>query len=452
MTDIVSPPTIDPLPPAPLPTDTPAEFNSKGFATVAAQVVFVPQANALAANAYQNATAANERAAAAATAANTATQQADLAMGYRNTATQAAGTAATQAGIATDAAAISTAKRNEAVAAADLAVPAANTAGTARDQAVAAAAQAGAPLVASSTSSLTVGIATQNLNVGVGKGFAPGQTVTIARTAAPATTWMRGTVLSYSTSGAGPLSVAVAEVAGAGTFADWSISVAGNRGASSLTLPVVGVSVATTGTSNVSYRLDSAVELKMPAAPNDGDFFAFANRSGAVPTINPNGKKIKGDPSILYLNTLNASACLKYDAANGDWVESFAGYTVMSVSSNAILLQPNAWTQKQTMQGFTVLGDDAAPAIKTKLITGVTAASQGGSTIVSLGGVDFKKIVGLQPIVRTSVASVPPNNSNSVGYQYFCSSDSSGIGIYLSASNSGSILSTPFTVLVTYQE
>lgn len=449
---IIAPVPVGALPPAPDPNNR-ATFDALAYPWSAAlDSPFRAQMNALAANVYANAQDVAFQAGTAVDAAATATTQADLAMGYRNTAGSYAATSTAQAGISTSAASVSTAKRDEAVAAAGQAIPAAAEAVSARDIAVAAAATAGAPLVASSTSSLTVGIATQALNVGVGKGFAPGQTVTIARTAAPATTWMRGTVLSYSSTGAGPLSVAVAEVAGAGTFGDWSISVAGNRGASSLTLPVVGVSVATTGASNVSYRLDSAVELKMPAAPNDGDFFAFANRSGAVPTINPNGKKIKGDPSILYLNTLNASACLKYDAANGDWVESFAGYTVMSVSSNAILLQPNTWAQKQTMQGYTVLGDDAAPAIKTKLITGVTAASQGGSTIVSLGGVDFRKIVGLQPIVRTSVASVPPNNSNSVGYQYFCSSDASGIGIYLSASNSGSILSTPFTVLVTYQE
>ena len=32
MTDIVTPPTIDALPPAPQPTDTPAEFDGKAFA------------------------------------------------------------------------------------------------------------------------------------------------------------------------------------------------------------------------------------------------------------------------------------------------------------------------------------------------------------------------------------------------------------------------------------
>jgi len=410
----------------------------------------VPGANALGANVYANAQQVEELAGSTTSAAQTATQQADLAMGYRNTANQAAGNATTQAVIATDAAAIATAKRNEAVAAADLAVPAANTAGAARDQAVAAAAQAGAPLVASSTSSLTVGVATQNLNVGLGKGFAPGQTVTIARVAAPATVWMRGTVLTYSSTGAGPLSVAVAEVAGAGTFADWSISVAGNRGASSLTLPVVGVAVATTGAANVFYRIDAPVELKMPATPNDGDFFAFANRSGAVPTINPNGKKIKGDSSILSLNTLNASACLKYDAANGDWVESFAGYTVASVSSNAILLQPNTWTAKQTLQGFTALGD-SAPSIKQKLFSGVMPATA-QNVYIPLGGIDFRKIVGICTLFQGATFVATEGNTVNTGYQFATVVDSSSIYVQPTSNNSANLLSRPFTVLVTHIE
>ena len=84
MTDIIAPPTISAFPPAPQPTDTPTEFDAKAFAKVNADVVFVPQANALAANVYNNATATFERSVIAQAAATTATTQADAAMGYRN--------------------------------------------------------------------------------------------------------------------------------------------------------------------------------------------------------------------------------------------------------------------------------------------------------------------------------------------------------------------------------
>ncbi|ABM32369.1 hypothetical protein QRO08_15755 [Paracidovorax citrulli] len=98
MTNITSPPAIDALPPAPLPTDTPADFNSKGFATVAAQVNMVPQINAVAANVFQNATAAQERATAAAGSATTAGTQATNAAAARAGAEAARDTAITQAG------------------------------------------------------------------------------------------------------------------------------------------------------------------------------------------------------------------------------------------------------------------------------------------------------------------------------------------------------------------
>ncbi len=65
MTDIVSPPTIDAMPPAPQPTDTREQFNQKAFPHAAAQQTLVTQTNASAAATNQNAIAANERAMAA---------------------------------------------------------------------------------------------------------------------------------------------------------------------------------------------------------------------------------------------------------------------------------------------------------------------------------------------------------------------------------------------------
>lgn len=93
MTDIIAPPTIAAFPPAPQPTDTPTEFDTKAFAKVNADVAFVPQANAMSANVFNNATATFERSVIAQAAATTATTQADAAMGYRNAA-QASATAA----------------------------------------------------------------------------------------------------------------------------------------------------------------------------------------------------------------------------------------------------------------------------------------------------------------------------------------------------------------------
>ena len=55
MTDVVIPPTIDALPPAPLPSDSPAEFDAKAFALLTAQQSMVGQMNGSAAATKTNA-------------------------------------------------------------------------------------------------------------------------------------------------------------------------------------------------------------------------------------------------------------------------------------------------------------------------------------------------------------------------------------------------------------
>ncbi len=100
MTDIIAPPTISAFPPAPQPTDTPAEFDVKAFAKVNADVAFVPQANALASNVFNNATAAFERTAIAQAAASAASGSASAAAG---SASAASGSASAAAGSASSA-------------------------------------------------------------------------------------------------------------------------------------------------------------------------------------------------------------------------------------------------------------------------------------------------------------------------------------------------------------
>lgn len=111
MTDIVSPPTINALPPAPQPADTPAEFDSKAFALLAAQVAMVGDFNSAAAATQQNATAANERAVAAASSASAANGSASTASTKAGVASGAATTAIDKAAEAT-ASALSASKLN----------------------------------------------------------------------------------------------------------------------------------------------------------------------------------------------------------------------------------------------------------------------------------------------------------------------------------------------------
>ena len=93
---VVSPPTIAALPTPPS-TASPANFDTRADAFLAALPTFQTEQNALAANVFANATDA----AASATTAATATTQAGIATTQAGIATTQAGIATTQAGIAT---------------------------------------------------------------------------------------------------------------------------------------------------------------------------------------------------------------------------------------------------------------------------------------------------------------------------------------------------------------
>lgn len=88
---------ITPLPPAPLPTDTPTEFNAKAFDLVAALEDFVTEANAQAAAVDADATAADADAATATTQAGVATTQAGIATTKAGEAANSASAALTSA-------------------------------------------------------------------------------------------------------------------------------------------------------------------------------------------------------------------------------------------------------------------------------------------------------------------------------------------------------------------
>ena len=92
-----------------------------------------------------------------------------------------------------------------------------------------------AAINATSTSSTNMGIGSRSFTVQTFKQFSVGQYVVIARTSAPSTR-MYGQVTSYNTL-TGALIVDVQLVYGTGTFTDWTISVAGDRGVEGL-LPV----------------------------------------------------------------------------------------------------------------------------------------------------------------------------------------------------------------------
>lgn len=289
MTDIVAPPTIDALPSGPRPTDTPAEFDSKAFATLSAQEGMVNQVNASNAATHQNAVAANERASAAASSASAASASAATATTKRDEAVAAAGTATTKAGEASASASTAATKRDEAVAARDVAVPAAAAAEAARDLAQGYRDQAEVfatqQLKATSTTSLTPGAGNKTFAIETSRSFVTGMYLVATSAGAPADK-MSGYVVSYN-GATGQLVIAVDAFAGSTARADWVIGVAAPGSAGGLATQVVTANTACVA--NVAYIVAAAgITLTLPTSWSAGDKFAVVEAigNGAQYTLN----------------------------------------------------------------------------------------------------------------------------------------------------------------------
>ncbi len=295
MTEPVNPTLITELPPAPAPTDTPAVFSEKAFATVAAQVTMVQQINAENAKVYQNAVAANERAvaadasksaaqAAAGTATTKAGEAAASATASAGSATAASTSAGNAAGSATAASGSATAAAGSATEAAGSAT-AANTAKTGaeaardasqayRDQAAVFATQ---QIKGSSTTSVTPGAGAKSFTIEASRSFVTGMYVVATSTSDPATQ-MSGPVQSYNPT-TGALVIAVDMFSGASAKADWVIGVAAPGAATGLARQVVTAN--TTCVAGVAYIVAAAgITLTFPTTWAAGERIAVIEAIG----------------------------------------------------------------------------------------------------------------------------------------------------------------------------
>lgn len=202
-------------------------------------------------------------------------------------------------------------------------IDASNSAATATTQANAAAASAaiaGATLTGTSATSLPVTPGSKTLTTNTGKAWAVGSYLNLARTSAPTTTSMRGAVTAYDPT-TGSLTVLIDDTTGSGTYTDWTITVAGMKGAGA-SLPVIPISTNTVGTAGNHYVLTAACQLTLPA-PNSGDVIRFSNASGlTTPTVDFGTSKFHGQtgPGVLTLDSLTADATIQGAGATYGWV------------------------------------------------------------------------------------------------------------------------------------
>lgn len=143
--------------------------------------------------------------------------------------------------------------------------------------------------------------------------------------------------------------------------------------------------------------------------------------------------------TYLYTGTLNT-------------LTDVGGVTIEELEE--FIPQANGSTSIQgdlTVSGFATIGT-GGPKIKMKELTGTTAAAEGSNTTVA-HGVTGDKIISITGVVRDSInGGIPPAYTREAEYQWDLSYDASLVYVKNSASNSGSILSKPFSICIIYKE
>lgn len=116
----------------------------------------------------------------------------------------------------------------------------------------------------------------------------------------------------------------------------------------------------------------------------------------------------------------------------------------------AFLEGVQTFTGNKTFTQFTTLGEQGI-GIKTKLVTGTIAATQGAYTSIPHGILTGDKILGL--VVRINFATgsyLNENYSNVPGYETSVQWDNTNVSIVAKSGNSSAILSKPFSILIIY--
>lgn len=244
----------------------------------------------------------------------------------------------------------------------DVGLTSADAASTAAD--VIAAAASAAKLTGTSTTSLAIAVASKVFTTQASKFFEAGRWL-LATSDADPTNYMHGQVTSYSGT---TLTLNVTNIGGSGTFADWTITVAGTRGATGATGatgPLANVVEDTTPQlggfldANGNYiqrEKGTDIASATPTVPTDGDYFdvtgtttiatwtVAADRSFAVQfdgaltlTHHATTQDLPGEANITttagdvahFQSTgANTVQCTAYTKADGTAVVSSGGLTI----------------------------------------------------------------------------------------------------------------------------
>ena len=160
------------------------------------------------------------------------------------------------------------------------------------------------------------------------------------------------------------------------------------------------------------------------------------------------GTLLRTDPLFDVAKELYESQ--EFNNAVGRWWKRDENNGTWSAWKELAFLEGNqSFTGEKTFTGFTKIGD-VAPAIKNKLLTGMTAPTQGGTMTIAHGLVG-DKIIAVNVLVRQSAnAGVSGSLRGIAGYEYDWHFNSMEVNITNVAGNSANLLAKPISVLLTY--
>lgn len=296
-------------------------------------------------------------------------------------------------------------------------VDAANNAAISADaSAIAAAASAtsaanyAAALKGTSTTSLSITVASKSLTTQTGKQFVAGQYVLLVDHVTPAK-WMLGSVTSYN-AGTGALVVNVEDAAGTGTIALWDILLSGKRGAQGPAGVPTGLSRLTRTSNTQLVAGDSGTLIQITSGTFDQTFVGsstlgngwwcyYVNNGSGTITLNPSGAEtidglatralLPGESRLIQCDGTNL---LSVELTQVSASVPMDAFVLIPPSADATATSPNTFSYLGgTYLKTGVLSDKAtypnAQLVSNTLYSSVSAAAEniGGAATDGAGNV-----------------------------------------------------------------
>jgi hypothetical protein len=167
---------------------------------------------------------------------------------------------------------------------------------------------AGPGYIASSLTSITIGAGSFVAVTQAGLAYGVGARVRLASTSAP-TNWMEGPVTSYT---GNSLAVSVALSNGSGTFGSWTISIAGERGATGAAGPAGAGSGDMLRSANLSDVLSasaSRTNLGLVTVASTGNYDDLSNKPGTQRSVTASPISITASDEVINCNITGAATC-----------------------------------------------------------------------------------------------------------------------------------------------